>query len=78
MSPESEPLEMSYTSEAFKFAKLKGSNYSRWSEHMQAALQAKYLWLIVNDTETRPTEPPATRPKDMTLAEYKAEKRNLP
>jgi hypothetical protein len=45
MSPASDHLD-----EAFKFAKLKGTNYSTWSEHMQAVLQAKYLWLVVKGT----------------------------
>ena len=78
MSPTSALVEMSSTSQAdaFKFAKLKGSNYSTWSEHMQAALQSKYLWLIVNGTETRPTEPPATRPAAMSLTEYRAKKKD--
>src|ERR1700675_344785 len=75
MSPASDRLGMSTSSDAFKFEKLKGSNYSSWSEHMQAALQSKYLWLIVKGTETSPSEPAATRPKEMLVAEYKAEKK---
>ena len=43
MSPGSGLLEMSTTSEAFKFAKLNGANYATWADHMQAALQAKCL-----------------------------------
>jgi len=47
---------MASTSEAFKFAKLNGVNYATWAHHMQAALQAKYLWLIVKGSETRPAD----------------------
>jgi hypothetical protein len=46
MSPISDQLEMS-SSEAFKFLKLKGNNYSMWASNMQSALQSKYLWLVV-------------------------------
>jgi hypothetical protein len=73
MSPESEPLEMSSTSEAFVFTKLKGTNYATWVDHMQSTLQAKYLWLIVKGTEMCPPAPPAKRPTRTTAAEYKAE-----
>jgi hypothetical protein len=73
MSPESEPLKMSSTSEAFIFTKLKGTNYATWADHMQSTLQAKYLWLIVRGTETCTPAPPATRPTTTTAAEYKAE-----
>jgi hypothetical protein len=73
MSPESGPLKMSSTSEAFVFTKLKGTNYVMWADHMKSALQAKYLWLIVKGTETCPPAPPAKRPTTTTAAEYKAE-----
>jgi hypothetical protein len=62
MSPESEPLKILSMSEAFVFTKLKGTNYMMWADHMQSALQAKYLWLIVKGTETCPPAPPAKRP----------------
>jgi hypothetical protein len=73
MSPESEPLKMLSTSEAFVITKLKGTNYAMWADHMQSALQAKYLWLIVKGTEMCPPAPPATRPTTTMAAEYKAE-----
>src|ERR1700675_1278411 len=73
MSPGRDYLNMS-SSESFKFPKLKGSNYSTWADHMQAALQAKYLWLLVKGTEPCPAEPPANKPEKQTAAEYKAEK----
>ena len=66
---------MSSSNEAFKFQKLKGTNYHTWSEHMEAALQSKYLWLVVNGTETCPAAPPATK-GTMSLAEFKAEKKD--
>jgi hypothetical protein len=59
MSPAHELLYMS-TAEVFKFAKLKGANYSTWANHMQSALQSKYLWLIVKGTETCPPAPLVT------------------
>jgi hypothetical protein len=46
-----------------------------WSDHMQSALQAKYLWLLVKGTESCPTEPTTTKPAAQTLSEYKADKR---
>ena len=46
-----------------------------WSEHMQAALQSKYLWLIVNGTETCPAAPPTTRPATTSVMDHKAEKK---
>jgi hypothetical protein len=64
------------TSEAFKFAKLKGANYSTWANHMQSALQSKYLWLIVKSTETCLPAPLATRPTAQTISEYKAERKD--
>ena len=70
MSPGSKSLEMSYTS-----AKLKGTNYFMWAEHMQAALQAKYLWLIVNGTEMCPSAPPATKPPTTTATDYRIERK---
>jgi hypothetical protein len=75
MSPAHELLDMS-TSEAFKFAKLKGANYSTWADHMQSTLQSKYLWLIVKGTETCLPAPPATRPTAQTVSEYKAERKD--
>jgi hypothetical protein len=74
MSPASEPFEMSTTTGVF-FAKLKGTNYSTWADHMQAALQAKYLWLIVKGTEACPPTPPDAKPAATTLTEYKAERK---
>jgi len=76
MSPESGPFEMSNTSQAFTFAKLNGANYATWADHMQAALQSKYLWLIVKGSETRPAEPLATRPTATSQKDYKEEKRD--
>jgi hypothetical protein len=73
MSPESEPLKMSSTSEAFIFTKLKGTNYATWADHMKSVLQAKYLWLIVKGIEMCPPAPPAKRPTTTTAADYKAE-----
>jgi hypothetical protein len=73
MSPESKPLKMSSTSEAFVFTKLKGTNYATWADHMKSTLQAKYLWLIVKGTEMCSPAPPAKRPMTTTAAEYKAE-----
>jgi hypothetical protein len=75
MSPAHELLDMS-TAEAFKFAKLKGANYSTWANHMQSALQSKYLWLIVKGTEICPPAPPVTRPTAQTISEYKAERKD--
>jgi hypothetical protein len=72
MSPESEPLKMSSTPEAFVFTKLKGTNYAMWADHMQSALQVKYLWLIVKGIEMCPPAPPAKRPTTTMAAEYKA------
>ena len=74
MSPASGPFKISPTSEAFIFAKLKGTNYSTWADHMQSALQAKYLWLIVKGTETCPPAPPAIKPATTTATEYKTER----
>jgi hypothetical protein len=63
------------SSEAFKFPKLKGNNYSTWAGNIQSALQFKYLWLVVKGTEICPTAPTATISASQTAAEYKAEKR---
>jgi hypothetical protein len=63
------------TSDAFRFPKLKGSNYFTWSDYMQAVLQAKYLWLLVKGSELYPTEPPVMQPASQTLSEYKADKK---
>ena len=43
---------------------------------MQSALQSKYLWLVVNGTETCPAAPPAIKPTTMLLADYKTEKKD--
>ena len=76
MSPARELLDMATTSsEAFKFMKLKGANYSMWADHMQSALQSKYLWLIVTSKEPSPPEPASIKPANLTAAEYKAEKK---
>jgi hypothetical protein len=64
------------TTEAFKFAKLKGANYSTWADHMQSTLQSKYLWLRVKGTEICPPEPLVTRPTAQTISEHKAEKKD--
>ena len=45
-------------SDAFKFPKLNGSNYSSWSGHMKSALQSKFLWLIVTGEEEQVPEAP--------------------
>ena len=54
MSPASDLLNSS--SDAFKFAKLNGTNYPSWVGHMKAALQSKYLWLIITGDESCPPE----------------------
>ena len=54
MSPAHDLLDS--PSEAFKFLKLNGLNYSSWIGHMKSALQSKYLWLIVNGDEDCPLE----------------------
>jgi hypothetical protein len=64
------------TAEAFKFAKLKGANCSTWADHMQSALQSKYLRLIVKGTEICPPAPPVTRSTAQTISEYKAERKD--
>jgi hypothetical protein len=74
MSPVSDQLKMS-SSEAFKFPKLKGNNYSTWASNMQSALQSKYLWLVVKGIEICPIAPTATISAGQPAAEYKAEKR---
>ena len=63
------------SSDAFKFPKLTGSNFAEWEEPMKAALQARYLWLVVSGDETCPAKPAATLPKETTAAEWKAEKK---
>jgi len=72
MSPARDPLE---PSEAFKFPKLNVQNYANWSVHMQSALQAKYLWLIVNGTETCPQKPDDKKPDNVSMADWKVEMR---
>lgn len=42
--------------EAFKFAKLNGTNYQEWQTHMEATLSAKYLWMTVAGYETEPPQ----------------------
>ena len=71
MSPDSDLLDMSTSSysEAFKFPKLNGSNYSTWSVHMQSALRSRMLWLVVNGTKTKPLEPDENTLK---ASDYKA------
>jgi hypothetical protein len=59
MSPACELLDMS-TAEAFKFTKLKGTNYSTWANHMQSTLQSKHLWLTIKGTEICPPAPLVT------------------
>ena len=56
MGPVDGPMAQS-ESNAFKFPKLNGENYSLWDEHMQAALQSRFLWLIVSGMETCPALP---------------------
>jgi len=51
MSPDSDLLNMSSSSESFKFPKLGGSNYPAWSVHMQSVLQSRERWLIVTGDE---------------------------
>jgi hypothetical protein len=57
MSPDSDLLNMSSSSESFKFPKLGGSNYPAWSVHMQSALQSRERWLIVTGDEEAPEKP---------------------
>ena len=58
--------------DAFKFPKLNSQNYVVWSVHMQSALQAKYLWLIVKGTEACPPNPRATPPASGDAALFRA------
>ena len=58
-------------SDAFKFSKLTGTNFTEWNELMKAALQARYLWLVVSGDETCPAKPSETKPTDLTAAEWK-------
>ena len=44
---------------------------------MKAALQARYLWLIVSGEEKKPVAPATTKPDVQSLAEWKAEKKEL-
>jgi hypothetical protein len=77
MSPVASHLNMSSpsTAEAFKFPKLKGSNYSMWSDYMQSALQANYLWLHIKGTKSCHAIPTTMEPAAQTLSEYKADKK---
>ncbi len=62
--------------EAFKFPKLTGENYATWCQHMQAALQSRYLWLIVTGDESQPDKPDAESPKEAAaLATWKSDKK---
>lgn len=61
--------------EAFKFSKLNGLNYAEWSPMIQAALQAKWSWLIVTGDEEKPTKPEKTCPEDVKPADWKAERK---
>ncbi len=62
--------------EAFKFPKLTGENYATWCQHMQAALQSRYLWLIVTGDENQPEKPGAEPPKEAAaLATWKSDKK---
>lgn len=62
-------------SDAFKFAKLSGLNYAEWAVQMQAALQSRYLWLLVTGVEACPAQPADQKPKDQSEADYKQEKK---
>jgi hypothetical protein len=59
MSPGNDLLDMSTSSysEAFKFPKLNGLNYPTWLVHIQSALCSQMLWLVVNETDTKPLKP---------------------
>ena len=59
------------SSESFHFPKLNGENYAIWSEHMQAVLQAKQLWLVVTGDKSSPEKPAETKPGSMSAADYK-------
>ena len=50
------------SSEAFKFPKLNGENYGEWKTHMKAALQTKYLWIIVSGAHKAPPQPSENQP----------------
>lgn len=69
MSPTSDLLTMSSSSysDAFKFPKLNGLNYSSWADHIQSALQAQMLWLIVSGIET---VPPKAEESSMSPSEF--------
>jgi hypothetical protein len=51
-------------SETLRFPKLNGENYASWSVNMQAALQAKFLWLYVTGDEIQPPDPGPTPPPE--------------
>jgi len=61
------------SSESFRFLKLNDKNYAIWSEHMQAVLQAKQLWLVVMGDECSPEKPAEMKPGSMSAANYKTE-----
>jgi hypothetical protein len=68
MGPASDLLSSS-SSDAFKFVKLNGMNYSSWSGHMKSALQSKYLWLIVMGDEDCPLDvDPTTKEAEKRIA----------
>ncbi|THH27735.1 hypothetical protein EUX98_g6449 [Antrodiella citrinella] len=68
----------SSSNDAFKFPKLNGTNYAEWKTQMKAALQAKYIWLLVEGIDAAPSDPgvrpTVTDPKDVvTLATWKVD-----
>jgi hypothetical protein len=79
MSPAASHLNMSSysTAEAFKFPKLKGSNYSTWSDHMQSALHAKYLWSLIKGTKPCLTEPITMKPAAQTLSRIQSRQKGI-
>jgi len=65
MGPACKPLKASSLStlDSFRFLKLSGLNYAIWCQHMQATLQACYLWLVVNGDDELPAKPMDLKPE---------------
>ncbi|KIK23304.1 hypothetical protein PISMIDRAFT_100566, partial [Pisolithus microcarpus 441] len=68
-------MSSSTSSNSFCFARLTGANYTEWATNMKSTLQSKYLWLVTDGREPCPSEPPEERLTKMSLAEWKAEKK---
>ena len=58
MGPECDPV-----NNVWSFPKLTGQNYHTWSEQMQAALLAHYLWQYMTGDEPQPPKPPTSPPR---------------